>query len=137
MRFLSTSSKLFCISLAITGVAAMLSGTMAACSPIDVPTINLVSGVIATINIITGKALIVFTKKPTVLYIFLFSFKSLDPVTVNIIPIIVPNITEISIENSSILNVANKAGTIILGIYSNNLVDEKFIIHHLLCQIFH
>ena len=45
--------------------------------------------------------------------------------------------SEIIMENSSILSVANKAGMIILGMYSNNLVDVKFMTYHLLCQKFH
>ena len=71
---LSTSLSADSIILAINGADAIVSGTIAAVSPILVPTINLVKGIIATINIIKGKLLKVLTINPKIELIILLGF---------------------------------------------------------------
>ena len=63
----STSLKLLWNILPINGVAATVSGTSAAVSPIDYPTIILVRGMIDIIRIIKGKDLIIFTTISSIL----------------------------------------------------------------------
>ncbi|MNY40913.1 hypothetical protein D3C86_1756900 [compost metagenome] len=48
------SNRLFSTNLAMKGAAAKLKGTKAAETPIEVPTICLVKGIIQTIRIING-----------------------------------------------------------------------------------
>ena len=63
----STSFKEDSISLAIKGAEPIVIGTRAAVSPIDVPTINLVSGIIDISSIINGKLLTILTTNPKTL----------------------------------------------------------------------
>ena len=88
----STSFNAFSIILAINGAAAIVMGTMAAVSPILVPTINFVNGLMATRSMIKGKLLTVFTMKPSMLYTVLFGLRPLGLVITNIIAIINPKI---------------------------------------------
>ena len=67
-----TSLKLFWKILAINGVHATVSGTSAAVSPIDVPTMNLVNGMMEIIKIINGNERIVFTRKSKIRLITTF-----------------------------------------------------------------
>ena len=86
----STSFNAFSIILAINGAAAIVIGTIAAVSPILVPTINLVNGLSATRSMIKGKLLTVFTTNPSMLYTVLFGLSPFGLVTTNIIAIINP-----------------------------------------------
>jgi hypothetical protein len=58
----STSFRLLSKILPIKGTQATVKGTIAATSPIEEPTTNLVKGIIAIIKIINGKERITFTK---------------------------------------------------------------------------
>ena len=49
---------------AMKGVAAIVSGTIAACVPIDVPAIKRVNGTIATTRMIKGVERVTLTRKP-------------------------------------------------------------------------
>lgn len=110
---LSTSSRLDSIYLAMTGNAASVSGTTAAFSPIDVPTIARVTGDMATINIMTGNDRIIFITKLMTAYNFGFGRRPNGDVITGSIAAAVPIISPKSMENPSIRAVENMAGTII------------------------
>src|SRR5690606_9166008 len=62
----STSRRAVSTSRATKGAAAIVSGTMAAAVPIDVPTKKRVSGIMATSKIMNGVERTAFTSMPTV-----------------------------------------------------------------------
>ena len=98
----STYFKDDSIILATNGAAAIVNGTISAASPIGVPTIALVNGIINTIKIINGKLLNTFIIKSNTLYIILFGFNPFGDVTVTTIPSINPNILANNVEKNTI-----------------------------------
>ena len=93
------------ITLAINGAAPIVIGTIAAVSPIDVPTINLVKGISAINKIINGKLLTIFTINPNMLYTVLFGLSPLGLVTTKITAIINPKIVATIVGTIIIYNV--------------------------------
>ncbi|MPN20273.1 hypothetical protein SDC9_167651 [bioreactor metagenome] len=86
----------------MNGMAAMLRGTMAASVPMDVPTINLVTGIIATIKMINGVERVALTIDPKIrLSVMFCKIWPLSLVT-RITPNGIPRITEIIVETATI-----------------------------------
>ena len=69
IRPASTSRMAFSTSRAMKGMAARVSGTIAASVPIDVPTKARVKGMIATTRMMNGTERVAFTASPSTLLI--------------------------------------------------------------------
>jgi len=68
IRPLSTSRMAFSTRRAMKGTAAMVSGTMAAVVPIEVPAISRVNGMIATTRMMNGTERVALTTSPSTLF---------------------------------------------------------------------
>ena len=94
------------------GEHATVNGTSAAVSPMDVPTINLVNGIIEINKMMNGKERIVLTRKSKIRFTTIFSQSPPFSVTTRMTPNMKPNIVDKIPEITSIFKVAKNAGTI-------------------------
>jgi hypothetical protein len=103
--------------LAMKGVAATVSGNIAAFSPMVVPTSILVIGDMATIRIMIGNDLILLTKKSITLYRFGVGLRPCGPYSISSTATPKPKMSDKIIEAESMRRVAHIDGAIIPSKY--------------------